>query len=201
MDNKTIGAFICKCRKSKNLTQAQLAQKLEVSEKTISKWECGNGMPDVSLMLPLCKILEINCNELLCGKRLEEDEYKQNAENNLTTLLKQNKENKKKIWIAVAVVLVTMLSAFALIAVASYLEISVVLRIVLLVLAFVVLGTGIAIACVLDRDAGVFVCPNCHHKFTPTMSAYVAGPHTITKRKLKCPNCGKISYCKHKITK
>ena len=58
MDLKQIGCLIKEQRKAKGLTQSQLAQKLCVSEKTISKWECGGGFPDASLMLPLCKALD-----------------------------------------------------------------------------------------------------------------------------------------------
>ena len=68
MDLKVIGEFIKQQRKAKGLTQVELAEKLLVSEKTISKWECGNGFPDTSLILPLCKELDISANELLSGK-------------------------------------------------------------------------------------------------------------------------------------
>ena len=77
MDLIKIGKFIQQQRKEKNLTQVQLAQKIGVSEKTISKWECGNGFPDTTLMLPLCSALSISANELLSGKLINEnDEYK-----------------------------------------------------------------------------------------------------------------------------
>ena len=70
MDLKETGLCIKEQRKNKNLTQAELAEKLNVSEKTVSKWECGNGFPDTSIMLPLCEVLEISANELLSGKKL-----------------------------------------------------------------------------------------------------------------------------------
>ena len=90
MDLQVIGKFIKEKRKSKGLTQVQLAEKLNVSEKTISKWECGNGFPDTTLILPLCNALEISANELLSGKALAFDEYKQEAENNLIKLRNRN---------------------------------------------------------------------------------------------------------------
>ena len=95
MDLQAVGKFIKECRKAKNLTQGQLADKLNVSEKTISKWECGNGFPDTTLMLPLCKALEISANELLSGKLLADDEYKQQAENNLVSLKLQQEQSHK----------------------------------------------------------------------------------------------------------
>ena len=74
MDLIVTGKFIKEQRKAKGLTQLQLAEKIGVSEKTISKWECGNGFPDTTLMLPLCSALGISANELLSGKILSTDE-------------------------------------------------------------------------------------------------------------------------------
>ena len=99
MDLKLTGAFIKEQRKAKNLTQAELAQKLMVSEKTVSKWECGNGFPDTTLMLPLCEALNISANELLSAKRLDEKEYKKEAESNLV-LLQTQKEMSDKLALA-----------------------------------------------------------------------------------------------------
>ena len=88
MDQIKIGQFIAGMRKEKNLTQRQLADILEISDKTISKWETGNGLPDVSLMMPLCEILMISVNELLSGERLVDKNYKDKAEENMLALLK-----------------------------------------------------------------------------------------------------------------
>ena len=78
MDLSVTGKFISERRKEKGLTQVKLAEKLNVSEKTISKWECGKGFPDTTLILPLCEILENSANELLSAKLLPTDkEYRQ----------------------------------------------------------------------------------------------------------------------------
>lgn len=69
MNQKEIGKFIAKCRKEKNLTQAQLAEKLGITDRAVSKWETGNSMPDSSIMLELCGILGITVNELLSGRK------------------------------------------------------------------------------------------------------------------------------------
>lgn len=71
MDQKKTGQFIAALRKNRNMTQRQLAEKLDISEKTISKWECGNGLPEVTYMEPLCEILGITVNELLMGERID----------------------------------------------------------------------------------------------------------------------------------
>ncbi len=90
MDQIKIGKFIAGCRKEKNMTQRQLADILEISDKTVSKWECGKGLPEVQFMLPLCDLLGINVNELLSGEKLSDDEYQQKAEENMMTLVKEN---------------------------------------------------------------------------------------------------------------
>ncbi|MDE6024090.1 MAG: helix-turn-helix domain-containing protein [Lachnospiraceae bacterium] len=90
MDQIKIGKFIANCRKEKNMTQRQLADILGISDKTISKWECGKGLPEVQFMIPLCDLLGINVNELLSGEKLSADEYPKKAEENIMTLVKEN---------------------------------------------------------------------------------------------------------------
>ena len=95
MDSKRIGTFIANKRKEKQMTQKQLGEALNCSDKLISKWECGNGLPDVSMMLPLCELLEINVNELLSGEHLTQDSYLGKAEENMMNLIKSNEKQKK----------------------------------------------------------------------------------------------------------
>ena len=78
MNQKQIGRFIAQKRKEKNLTQMQLAEILGVSNKTVSKWENGNCMPDYSIIKPLCKELEITVSELMDGE--DKDDNRENAE-------------------------------------------------------------------------------------------------------------------------
>ena len=95
MNQEKIGKFIAKCRKDKNLTQSELADKLNISNKAISKWETGRGMPDASIMLELCTYLGITVNELLSGEKLEEREYKEKANENIINIAKESEKNKK----------------------------------------------------------------------------------------------------------
>lgn len=95
MNQEKIGKFIAKCRKDKNLTQGELADKLNISNKAISKWETGRGMPDASIMLELCAYLGITVNELLSGEKLEEGEYKEKANENIINIVKESENNKK----------------------------------------------------------------------------------------------------------
>lgn len=201
MDQIKIGKFIAEERKAKKYTQRELADKLSISDKTISKWERGNGFPEVSLLLPLCNELEITVNELLSGERLQAMDYKKKAEENMVNLVKEAQESKKKIIMSAMVGVLVIVAAVPLFVVAGMFEMQVWTRVLLMGIGFVIMVIGIAIACVLDREAGAFECPECKERFVPDMKSYVMGPHTITKRKLVCPYCGAHKYCKKVLTK
>lgn len=201
MNQTKIGKFIAAMRKEQSLTQKQLAEQLMISDKTVSKWETGNGMPEVSLMLPLCEALKINVNELLSGEKLTESNYHEKAEENMMELVREKEESKKKIILSMIVAFTSIVAGVPLVYVAGILEMPVVMRAVLIGIACLVIAIDIGVAVVLDREAGSFECPRCGNRFSPSMKSYVMGPHTITKRKLRCPECGESSYCKHRLTR
>ena len=95
MDQIKIGKFIAKKRKEKKLTQTQLAEQLNITDRAISKWENGKAMPDSSIMLELSNLLGISVNELLEGEKVQQEEYRKVAEENLIKM-KQNEENIQK---------------------------------------------------------------------------------------------------------
>ena len=201
MDQIKIGKFIADQRKGKGYTQKQLSEILEISDKTVSKWERGNGFPEVSLLLPLCNELEITVNELLSGERVSEEDYRKKAEENMVNLVKEAQESKKKIILSAMVAGLTIIAALPLVMMSGLLVMETWTRILLIVIGLVVIAGGITIACILDREAGAFECPDCNNRFVPDMKAYVMGPHTFTKRKLVCPHCGAHKYCKKVLTK
>ena len=201
MDQIMIGKFIANERKRKGYTQKQLSEKLEISDKTISKWERGNGFPEVSLLLPLCNELDITVNELLSGQRVSEDDYRKKAEENMVNLVREAQESRKKIIMSAMVALLVIVAAVPLFVVSGVIEMDTWIRIVLIVIGIVVVVLGIAIACVLDRDAGAYECPECKTRFVPDMRDYIMGAHTITKRKLTCPHCGAHRYCRKVLTR
>lgn len=96
MDQIKIGKFIAELRKGKNLSQAELGAKLGVTNKTISRWENGNYMPDISLMLIISQEFEISINELISGEQLDDEQFRQHADNNITASLEQQKQLKRK---------------------------------------------------------------------------------------------------------
>ena len=118
MDQQKIGKFIANLRKEKEYTQEQLAEKLNVSNKSISRWENGNTMPDLSLIPKLCEILDISINELLSGERIENDNYQKKLEENIIInidLLKKKMKQltKKIILIIISVFVLIIISLFA----------------------------------------------------------------------------------------
>ena len=201
MDQIMIGKFIASERKRKAYTQKQLSEKLGISDKTISKWERGNGFPEVSLLLPLCNELDITVNELLSGERVSEEDYRKKAEENMVNLVREAHESKKKIVLSAMVAGLTIIAAVPLFILSGMLDMENWIRVLLIVIGLVVIVVGIAIACVLDIEAGAFECPECNNRFVPDMKSYIMGPHTITKRKLVCPYCGAHKYCKKVLTK
>ena len=188
MDEIMIGKFIACERKRKAYTQKQLSEKLGISDKTISKWERGNGFPEVSLLLPLCKELDITVNELLSGERVSEEDYRKKAEENMVNLMREAQESKKKIIMSAMVALLVLVAAVPLFVISGAIEMDNWIRIVLIVIGTVVVVFGIAIACVLDRDAGAYECPECNTRFVPELKDYFMRAHTITKRKLTFPH-------------
>ena len=201
MDQIKIGGFIAEERKRKGYTQKILSEKLGISDKTISKWERGNGFPEVSLLIPLCSELDITVNELLSGERVSEEQYRKKAEENMVNLVKEAQENKKKIILSVMVGILTILAAVPLFMVAGMFDMRTGVRITFIVIGIVVMIIGIAVACIMDREAWAFECPECHERFIPDMKSYIMAAHTLTKRKLICPKCGAHRYCKKVLTK
>lgn len=201
MDQIKIGKFIAETRKGKNITQKQLADKLSISDKTVSKWECGKGLPDVSIMLELCEELNITVNDLLTGEIVSEIDYQNKAEENMMNLMKENQENKKRMILSVICAVITIIATCSLVVIASYIEMPVIVRVGLIIFAVITAATGIGAAAELEVKAGYYECPHCKALFVPTMSEYVKGYHTLTKRRLTCHECGKTSMCKHRIVR
>lgn len=201
MDQIKIGKFIAETRKSQSMTQKQLADALSISDKTISKWECGKGLPEVSLMLPLCDTLHITVNDLLSGAKVSQIDYQKKAEENMMNLMKENEENKKRIALSIICGVITIIAVCSLVVIASYLEMPTIARIALIAVAVATAVSGIVMGAMLDATAGYFECPHCKAFFVPAMSEYMKGYHTFTKRKLTCPECGKSGMCKHRIVR
>ena len=111
MSSKDCGKFICELRKEKNLTQKELAEKINVSDKAVSRWETGKGFPDVNSLLALSNFFRVSVNELLAGKRLEEEKINEIAEKNVIQAIKakENSVKKKKLQMAICIIIFSVL--------------------------------------------------------------------------------------------
>ena len=202
MDQIKIGKFIAECRKKNNLTQMQLAEKLNITDRAISKWENGKGMPDSSIMLDLCAELKISVNELLSGEMIDMKDYDKKMEELLVELAKQDELKNRKIMTSMWTVLIT----------------STIFYVVILLLAVNTLKEGILLGTIIcsstmifviagfialkfEVDAGYYECKKCNHKFIPTYKEALFAMHMSTTRYLKCPKCHKRSWAKKVMSK
>lgn len=195
MDLNKTGKFIALIRKEKGLTQRELAEKLNLSEKTISKWERGVGFPNISLILPLCKCLEIDANELMTGERLQDKQYRINAENNLLKLMDKTSP-KLKYTISTISAIVTILIILGLILLAGFVIEEVWIKILVCVMSVLLVVSNIALILLVAVNTEVYECCHCGEKFVPTKREYLMGAHTMKKRYLRCPYCHKKGWNK-----
>ena len=202
MNQIKIGRFIAECRKKNNLTQMQLAEKLNITDRAISKWENGKAMPDSSIMLDLCAELKISVNELLSGEVLEMNSYNEKMEQNLIDMVRQKEAADKRL-LKMEIVIGVLISIvfFTLIFIASFVEMEDWLRIILIVTAFIPFIIMIPFAIRIEQTAGYYECQKCHKKYIPTYSSVLWAMHINRTRYMKCPRCNQRSWQKKIITK
>ena len=202
MDQIKIGKFIAECRKKNNLTQMQLAEKLNITDRAISKWENGKGMPDSSIMLDLCNELKISVNELLSGEETKMEDYKKQAEENLLKMEKEKEETDKQLLdLEIVIGYFASLTFLILIFVASFVEMQAWLRILLILFGSVVFAVGVSKAVKIEQTAGYYECGKCHYKYVPDYSSVFWAMHKGRTRYMKCPKCNEKSWQKKVISK
>lgn len=176
MDIVKIGYFIRECRKNKNLTQKQLADKLYVEPKTVSKWETGKGLPDVSIMKNLCNELGISLSELFIGDYIKEESNDLLIEKLIIDELKKEKiQNKKKLIGEILIGCAFIGSVITLILLVGIVSIATYLKIILIVLSLIFIFVGLFGLVLLDVNIGYFECAECHERFIPSIKDYVFG--------------------------
>jgi len=194
MNQEKIGAFIARRRKEKKLTQAKLASYLGITDRAVSKWERGKGLPDPVYMLELCRLLDISVNELLTGEFIEETKYQQKAEDNLLIMAKQEVKQTKKMFFYENVIGIGSTIIFAiLIFMSVYFVENGGIKILLFIFAFLFLITGVSIALKIE---GYYECQKCHHKYIPSYRQVYFAMHIGRTRYMKCPHCQKRSWQK-----
>ena len=201
MDQVKIGKFIQEKRKEQNLTQMQLAEKLGITDRAVSKWETGRSLPDAAIMLELCGLLGITVNDLLCGEVVSMENYNEQTEKNMLEMVRQKEQADRRLLRAEVVIgTVTTLFLFALLAVGvvfMYLEQPV-------WIFWLLFGVGMAqfLICILafalriEQTAGYYECARCGHRYVPTYRAVNMAMHMGRTRYMKCPACGRRSWQK-----
>ena len=202
MDQVKIGKFIAECRKEKGLTQMNLADKLGITDKAISKWERGIAMPDSSIMLLLCDMLGISVNELLSGEKIEMENSVQKNEELLIEMTKELEKKNKTIWSSMWTIMIISITAlFAGIFVAAFLIPEGVWQLVTILGVCVMFLIPCIYAVKLEVSVGAYKCKNCGFEIVPTYKQALGAMHMGTTRYFKCPNCNKRTWCKKVLKK
>ncbi len=202
MDQVKIGRFIAQYRKKNGLTQMQLAEKLKITDRAVSKWENGRAMPDSSIMLQLCNVLGVSVNDLLNGEVIVMDNYKEKSEQLLLEMAKQKEEADKRLLsleILIGIFSIIILLGFTF--TASFVQMSNWLRVSLIVFGIIVSMVGIVYALKIEQTAGYYECAKCHHRHVPTFRSVLWAPHINRTRYMECPECHKKSWNKKVLSK
>ena len=194
MDQVKIGKFIAERRKANGLTQAELAERLSITDRAVSKWENGRSMPDSSIMLALCKELKISVNDLLNGEVVDMESYNEKVEKQLLEVIKQKEEADRRLlaleWV------VGILSVIVLIVpiiIAAYVQMEDWLRVLLVFSGFIPCIVGFCWAIKIEQVAGYYKCAHCGHTYVPTMKSVMWSMHMGRTRYMRCPECQKKS--------
>lgn len=202
MDLLKIGKFIADCRKSKNLTQMQLAEKLNITDRAVSKWETGKSLPDSSIMLELCSILEINVNDLLCGEIITMENYNKELENNLLEMVKQKEESDKRLLhIEVILGICCILPLIASIIIVNIVPMAESLAAVIVLASLIPILIATPFALRIEQKAGYYECKMCGHRHIPKYNSVFFAMHVNRTRFMRCPECGKMSWQKKVLSK
>ena len=202
MDQIKVGRFIAERRKKKGLTQMQLAEMLNITDRAVSKWETGRAMPDSSIMIELCDILEISVNELLCGEVITMDNYKEELEKNLLETVKQKEASDRMLLKLETVVgVLSCIIIFVPVFIGALLPMEDWVRLVVVFSGFVPGIIGLLFAVRIEQVAGYYECGHCKHRYVPTYGAVSLAQHMGRTRYMKCPECNKRSWQKKVLSK
>lgn len=192
MDQIKIGKFISSKRKEKNITQSELAEMLNISDRAISKWENGICLPDANNMPELCKILNITINDLFSGEVVDMNNNEKKLEENLLEMTKiKEQRDKELLLIELFIGVIVSLNMFTFIFIASFINMQDWLRVILIIIGIIPFAIGIFYAIRIEQIAGYYECNNCHYKYVPTYKKVFFATHINRTRKMKCPKCNK----------
>lgn len=197
MDLVKIGKFISSKRKEKNITQSELAEKLYITDRAVSKWENGVCLPDAGTMPELCELLGITINDLFSGEVVDMKNNEKVLEDNLLEMARLKEEKDKQLLeLEVVIGIISSVTFLILIFIASFFDMSSWIRILLIVVGAVVFAYGCGNAVKIEQVAGYYECKECHHKYVPTYNAVFFAMHRGRTRKMNCPKCNKKTWQK-----
>ena len=197
-----IGKFIAERRKEINLTQTQLAEMLNITDRAVSKWERGKSLPDSSIMLELCAILKITANDLLSGEKINMENNNQNSEQLLLDMAAELEKKNKIVWSSMWVIMIVSITALlAGLFIAAFLIPEGIWQFVTILGVCVVFLIPCFYALKLEVSVGAYKCKNCGHEIVPTYTQALNAMHMGTTRYLKCPKCNKRTWCKKVLKK
>ena len=202
MDQIKIGKFIAERRKLKSLTQAQLAENLNITDRAVSKWENGRSLPDSAIMLELCEILDITVNDLLSGEVVVMEKYDKNLENNLLEMIKEKeKSDKQLLMVEIVMGFVSIGIMLGLCIFAAYAPMEEWLRIVLIIIGFIPVLVLTPFMLRIEQTAGYYECKKCGNRYVPKYGQVFMSMHRGRTRYMKCPKCNEKSWQKKVISK
>ncbi len=202
MNQIKIGKFIAERRKEINLTQTQLAEMLNITDRAVSKWERGKSLPDSSIMLELCAILKITVNDLLSGEIVAMENNNQNNEQLLLDMAAELEKKNKIVWSSMWVIMIVSITALlAGLFIAAFFIPEGVWQLVTILALCVVFLIPCFYALKLEVSVGAYKCKNCGHEIVPTYTQALNAMHMGTTRYLKCPKCNKRTWCKKVLKK
>ena len=204
MNQEKIGRFIAELRKEKNMTQQELADKLNITDRAISHWENGRSMPDAGVILELCKVLNINANELLSAKKIKEEKYNERAEENLLEMRREIETQNKKILTLNKIIINLAIVIFVVIGfAATFIEMSMLIRNIIFAIDLVMLILVGFFTLNILQKTGYYECQECKHQYIPryTQMFFSMSGVTNTNWRIKCPKCKKKCWHKKVLTK
>lgn len=202
MNQIKIGRFIADRRKAQGLTQMQLAEQLNITDRAVSKWETGKSLPDSSIMLDLCALLQISVTDLLSGEIVTMDNYNKELENNLLDMIKQKEQADKRLLtmeIITGVICILPLLAMAAASLVIPMKESTATILALASIIPLLIATPFMIR--IEQTAGYYACGKCGHKYVPAYQSVLWAPHVNRTRYMRCPHCGKRSWQKKVLRK
>lgn len=205
MDQIQIGKFIAEKRKEQGLTQLQLAERLGITDRAVSKWETGKSLPDASIMLALCAILKITVNDLLNGEVVTMENYDKNVEKTLLEMVKQKEQaDRRLLKMEIVIGVVSVLFMLAMIAVGIvFMKLGNPLWTFLVpfIIGLAQFLVAMSFAIRIEQVAGYYECKKCGHRYVPKYGSVYMAMHVNRTRFMKCPDCGKWSWQKKVIDK